>query len=314
MKYQDEKMIEVIKSFLDIDYEDLKSSLTSLLLRYSKQSKRLDVILNQSDKQQMRLIELNEELESYKDELEEKVKVEIEKRQEQEALLHQQAQMAAMGEMMDAIAHQWVQPINVLHGHIQLLNYDFKAGGIDEDYIKTFNADTSLQINHLMETLTEFRNFFRPNQQGVAFAVKEVIQNILVLVQDVMRINNITVNLDVADDLMLVGLENEFKHVVLNIVNNAKDAFIENKIGSRVIDIRAHQKAEYFILEISDNAGGIPEDILKDIFKINFTTKEDGTGIGLYMSSQIVKKWLGTLSAINEKKGAKFTLKTKINI
>ena len=109
---------------------------------------------------------------------------------------------------------------------------------------------------------------------------------------------------------MLEGNENEFKHLILNIINNAKDAFNENGVKERSILIAAAQDDAIITLTIKDNAGGIPEDVIDHIFEANVTTKEPGkgTGIGLYMSIQIVEKMNGTITVANAEEGACFTI------
>jgi C4-dicarboxylate-specific signal transduction histidine kinase len=136
-----------------------------------------------------------------------------------------------------------------------------------------------------------------------------MIDKVLLLVKDEFMKNQIKITVNEIQTFTLIGVENEFKHLILNIINNAKDAFIDNNIEKReiLINILFDEKSKK--VELCDNAGGIPTHIIDDIFKANFTTKEEGkgTGIGLYMSSQIATKYHGTLSVENINNGAKFT-------
>jgi C4-dicarboxylate-specific signal transduction histidine kinase len=303
------KTLNYIKSFLSDDYVSLKENLELLLKEYERKSKRLDTIIKRSDKQQLQLIHLNEELDSYKNELEIKVEEEIANRKEKEKMLFQQSKLAAMGEMMDAVAHQWKQPINIVNMQVDMLGYDFEDNLINQEYITDFQEKIFSQIQHMTSTLEEFRNFFRPSKEVKEFDVKEMIDKVLLLVKDEFMKNQIKIKVNEIENFSLFGIENEFKHLILNIINNAKDAFNDNKIEKReiIINIIANSKSKK--IEICDNAGGIPSHVIDDIFKANVTTKAEGkgTGIGLYMSSQIATKHHGTLIVENIENGAKFT-------
>ncbi len=239
---------------------------------------------------------------------EKRIEEEIAKREERERILQSQAKMAAMGEMMDAVAHQWKQPLNALSMYSDLLRMDFEAGEVDAGYIDRFVEDLQEQINHMVSTLSEFRTFFRPDKEKEPFGLKRCTQSVLLLIHDEMLRNNITVDVESDREIIVHGIENEFKHLLLNLLSNAKDALVDNGASTRRITVRFYRTGERIIVEVEDTAGGIPEEILNDIFKPNFTTKEKGTGIGLYMSTQIAQKMQGTLSASNTSDGAKFTL------
>lgn len=242
--------------------------------------------------------------------LETLVETEVSKRQEKERLLEQQSKMAAMGEMMDAVAHQWKQPLNALSLYSEILPSDFSDGLVDQMYMNGFKNDMQIQIDHMVDTLDEFRTFFRPNKKHADFRLEDVIDSVLILVKDEFMKHSITINVFKETTLTMHGSENELKHLLLNILNNAKDAFADNKVDSKMITIRLMHSNDKNILEIEDNAGGIPKSLLPNIFKANVTSKSKskGTGIGLYMSHQIAQKHAATLSAKNQNKGACFTL------
>jgi len=309
MREKDDKTTNYIKTFLSNDYISLGDNLKVLLKDYERKSKRLDTIIKSSDKQQRQLLKLNEELDEYKNHLEDKVEQEIKNRQEKEKLLLQQSRLAAMGEMIDAIAHQWKQPINVINLKVDLLTYEFNDGIVDSEYIKKFRSDIFEHIDHMTDTLNEFRTFFRPNKENEEFDVKSMIDKVLLLVKDEFLKNKIEVFINEEKGFKLVGIENEFKHLILNIINNAKDAFNDNDIKGRKVQINILNNDDTKSIEIIDNAGGIPIDVIDDIFKMNVTTKAEGkgTGIGLYLSSQIATKYNGNLSVENLESGAKFT-------
>ena len=240
--------------------------------------------------------------------LETMVATETEKCVAQERLLMQQSRLAAIGEMMDVIAHQWMQPISTINSQIALLGIDVQLKKIDEAYVKKLQTKFKKQIQHMTETLQEFRNFFRPSKNSVDFDARSMVANALHLVHDEFYNENICIKLQEQGSFFLHGIENEFIHMMLNIFNNAKDAFNERKITQKRLTISFRESEQGKIIEIVDNAGGIPEEIMDDIFKMNVTSKgEKGTGVGLYISSLIAQKHNGTLRAENSTSGAKFT-------
>jgi len=254
------------------------------------------------------------ELDSLNKELEKRIKKEVELSKGNYKRFEQQAKMAAMGEMMDAVAHQWKQPLNALSMMSDMMRDDFKNGLITQEYVDELADDAQGQIGHMVTTLQEFRNFFRPRQTEENFGIKRSIQSVMVLVNDEFLQNNIQVNIQSDKEILLYGNENEFKHLVLNIINNAKDAFNDNDISQRHIYINFYEKDGYKYTDIEDTAGGIPNNIIKDIFKPEVTSKAEGkgTGIGLYMSIQIAQKMGGTLTVRNINKGACFSLKVPL--
>ncbi len=233
---------------------------------------------------------------------------EMKKRKINEKLLEQQSKLAAMGGMMDAVAHQWKQPLNALSMYSELIKMDVVEGNVDEEYINKFSDDIQLQIRHMLNTLDEFRTFFRPNKEEENFLLIDVINSVLFLTKDEFLKNSITVKIVQDDKIEIYGFKNEFKHLILNIINNAKDAFNENNIKDKEIDFALINDTQHKRVEIIDNAGGIPTNIINDIFKANVTSKADaqGTGIGLFMSMQIAKKHGATILAENTEHGAKF--------
>ncbi|EDZ63712.1 signal transduction histidine kinase, solute sensing [Sulfurimonas gotlandica GD1] len=230
-------------------------------------------------------------------------------------MLEQQSKMASMGEMLDAVAHQWKQPLNAISMYLDLMKEDFDDGIVDRAYIDEMQKATHSQITHMTTTLSEFRNFFRPNADVVEFNLLQNIESVLLLTKDEFLKNDINIEVDVDANITIKGNENEFKHLVLNIINNSKDAFNENDVKNRSIFIRATKNEEAVSMEIEDSAGGIPENVIKRIFEANFTTKSasKGTGIGLYMSSQIVEKMGGKLSVENINNGACFFINFSIS-
>lgn len=274
-------------------------------------------------------IHLKQENEQYKKQLEEQnIQLDIFSRSlqnrvdEQVNLIRQKDQLLltkskneAMGEMIDAIAHQWSQPITSIRMMIELLELDIKNNMNDIDsYVKSFQKDALRQIDHLTETLVEFRNFFRPNIHPVSFSIKTMLNKVILLTKDEMIMNGIKINI-IGDELNFIGNVNEFKHIFINFLNNSKNAFNEKGITNREIDIRISQNKQYSVIEYEDNAGGIPEHIIKTLFKTNITTKKKGkgSGLGLFLCGQIATKNFVELKVENTIRGAKFSLYQLIN-
>ncbi len=294
LKSHDNELLKLLDDA--INSEELDHEVIQDILKQSrKRIKRFDTIVKQADKQ------LSEQVHRLEDEFELRI--------DHERILAQQAKHAAMGEMMDAIAHQWKQPLNAISMLTDILVSEYSDGEVDEAYLEEYRVTLWKQLDHLLSTLDEFRSFFRPNKEKEVFNLVKSIDSILLLIRDEFMGKAITFKVDGDDSIELYGVENEFKHIVLNILNNAKDAFIENEIKPRIIKISFYQKEGNNIMKICDNAGGIPNTVIDNIFKANVTTKAEGkgTGIGLYMSSQIAEKMDARLEVHNKEEGACFT-------
>ncbi len=238
------------------------------------------------------------------------LKKHIEQLRFKDKVLYEQAKMASMGEMIDAIAHQWKQPISLIQLNTDFLTYELVDDKLSKKVLEEYQQKVYIQIEHMTNTLNEFRTFLRPNKEKHEFFLEESINSVLLLIKDELIKHTIKVEVNVKQELIYNGVENEFKHVILNILNNAKDAFVENKIKERKIIITLDKVGQKNCITILDNAGGIPENVIEHIFEANFTTKPEGvgTGIGLYMSKQIIDKSAGDINVSNQNGGACFTI------
>jgi PAS domain S-box-containing protein len=241
------------------------------------------------------------------------VKEETDKRVENEKLLIQQSKMAMMGEMIGAIAHQWRQPLNSLGMTIQDVEMAYKFNELDEKYIATFKKDAMAIIQSMSVTIEDFRNFFSPNKKQEEFFVEDAVNDILKIMASQLRINSVEVIFDSEKSSRhkYMGYKNELKQVLLNILANAKDALLEVRRDSSFIKIDIDEDDKSLTISIEDSAGGIPENVIDKIFDPYFTTKsaDKGTGIGLYMSKEIVESSLnGKLGVTNTQNGARFTM------
>jgi PAS domain S-box-containing protein len=224
----------------------------------------------------------------------------------QREMLREQSKMAAIGEMIGAIAHQWRQPLNALSINIQNLEYDFEDGIIDKEFIKEFVEKNNKTIGFMSSTIDDFRNFFRVDKEKDFFSIKEAVESSISMQSAQLKNHSITLYLE-GDDFEVNGYKSEFQQVILNIINNAQDALMENNIRDPKIEIRL----ENGIVSIKDNAGGIPKDIIDRVFEPYFTTKEygQGTGLGLYMSKMIIEDNIeAKLKVSNVDDGAMFTI------
>ena len=245
------------------------------------------------------LVELN-------DELEKKVESGISKLRERDELLAQQSKLASMGEMIGAIAHQWRQPLNEIGIAIQNLKYDYEDGLVDKEFLDDFIQKNKEIVKFMSTTIDDFRNFYRVDKTKELFDVREAINSTLSLQMAQLANHNISVSIS-GESFEVNGFKNEFLQVILNIINNAKDALLENEIEDAKITILLEEK----IIKIRDNAGGIPDEILERIFEPYFTTKEQGkgTGMGLYMSKMIIEENMDAeLSVANSAIGAEFRM------
>jgi PAS domain S-box-containing protein len=259
------------------------------------------------------------ELERMAHTLEDQIRREVNRRMEveaqkhdQERLLIQQSKMAAMGEMIGAIAHQWRQPLNALGLFIQDLKDAWQYGELDKSYIEQMVNKSMRQINFMSKTIDDFKRFFKPNKQARSFLVASAIENVQQLVSAQLRDHNITLRCTIENEQQEVtGHESEFEQVVLNLISNAKDALIERNIPNPQITIHIQRADDMLVLWVEDNAGGIDPEIIERIYEPYFTTKEEGkgTGIGLYMSKMIIEESMkGSLMATNTAKGARMVI------
>lgn len=255
-------------------------------------------------------IRTQQELEAYKNTLEQQVESEITKRRQQEEMLIQQSRLAAMGEMVGNIAHQWRQPLNALSLVIGNLEDMFETGEFDEESISKCTEKSYTLIDKMSATIDDFRNFFSPDKSEQIFAACEVIEDTVSLLEASLRHNQIDIRIQHNGGTQICGYKNELSQVLLNIINNARDALMD-KPESRLIEVIEEATDKEVLIHVKDNAGGIPEEIISRIFEPYFTTKEQGkgTGIGLYMSKTIIEEHMhGKLSVHNDQDGAVFTI------
>jgi PAS domain S-box-containing protein len=235
----------------------------------------------------------------------------VEELRNKEQMLMQQNRFAAMGEMIGNIAHQWRQPLNMLGLLIQQLDYSYETGDFSPEYLHKSSEEAMEVILHMSRTIDDFRNFFRKDEGKLSFKLNTVVATTVSFLAASFKTQSIVVHVEQQEEISVQGYPNEFSHVVLNILLNAKDAFQERNIDSPEITIRIYMEQGRPAIAITDNAGGIPDEVLPRIFEPYFTTKgpEKGTGIGLFMSKTIIEKNMGgLLVARNIAEGAEFMI------
>jgi PAS domain S-box-containing protein len=245
-------------------------------------------------------------LKQVNEELERRVAERTAELRQKDQMLLSQSRQAAMGEMIGNIAHQWRQPLNVLGILVQEIPMVFEFGELNQRYVEETSARCMTIIRHMSRTIDDFRNFFQPDKEKVHFNVREEVEKTLSLIQAGFQANSIEVELQSDGEPVVYGYANEYSQVLLNILLNAKDA-LEGRLAQRKVSI-AIRGSE---VVISDNGGGIPEEIIGKVFDPYFTTKgpKAGTGVGLFMSKNIIEKNMGgRLSVRNTEEGAEFRI------
>lgn len=210
---------------------------------------------------------------------------------EYEDIMHRQSKMAAMGEMLENIAHQWRQPLSVISVLSTGMQINNKSGSLDKEVLDNGLNDINTSAQYLSKTIDDFRDFFKPNYNKSEFQISEVIDYTVNLVKtkfsslDIVIVENIM-------ELDVYTFKNELIQVVINILNNAGDELVNSKNKRKLIFVESYSNGDSIFIKIKDNAGGIPLHIINRIFEPYFTTKHksQGTGIGLYMSNEIIKK------------------------
>jgi signal transduction histidine kinase len=245
------------------------------------------------------------ELQLLNTQLEQKVQTEVEKNREKDQIMYQHARLASMGEMVGNIAHQWRQPLSALSMIIQSFSIKSMAGKLDQRFIDS-QVSEGLRISKTMSnTIDDFNNFFLPNKSREYFDIEHVLQDTLEFAKE----NKVDIHIDCQKNFRVYGFQNELSQVVLNLLNNAIDNFkqqdikIDQHILIQVLKPKNSKKSGQILF--IDNGGGIDQHIMDKIFDPYFTTKHKsaGTGIGLYMSKQIIERQMrGELKVCNTTK------------
>jgi len=281
---------------------------TAVLLETKKQ---LEIELEDRKKLEIAKESTNKEIEALNKSLEQRVNEEVEKNRKKDKQLLQQSRMAQMGEMLSMIAHQWRQPLAAISATSASIELKASLNKLDNDTAQQKAQDISNFSQHLSKTIDDFRDFFKPNKKKIETSYDELIISVREITGVSIRNKNIELIQELNCHDRFITYPNEIKQVILNLIKNAEDALLEKRIEKPYIKISTYKENDKYILEVSDNAGGIPEDIIENIFDPYFSTKtqKEGTGLGLYMSKTIIEEHCdGKLTVANNNDGAVFTV------
>lgn len=266
--------------------------------------KKLNDSLTDKVKEQTKcLLELNKNLEK-------RVAEEVNKNEEKTRVLFQQSRLAAMGEMIGNIAHQWRQPLN----EIGIDAFKMKQSINNPELLSNAYNHLKLVIKAMSKTIDDFRDFFNINREKEFFAVSESIYDSKNLIKGQIEKELIYLKIDIINDFEIFGFKSELTQVVLNLISNAKDALKNSSQSNKTIYIKIYEKDQNGYILVMDNGGGIENDVIDRIFEPYFTTKHpnQGTGLGLYMSKMIIEHMNGQIKVSNLGNNAVFEIKIPI--
>lgn len=241
---------------------------------------------------------------------EKKLKIVQEQENKHKQFVIQQSKLAEIGEIFSSIAHQWKNPLVEISAIAQ--EHFYKNNNQNSSYVD----DIMVQVGYMSDTINDFQNFIIPSSKKSLFNIEESIQTTLKIMNHTIKYNYIDVQINKHDveNFMVLGYKNEFMQTILNIFNNAKDQIVQArqkkliKRGKITIDI--YNEKNKIVLHVKDNGGGIKSKNINHIFEPYFTTKDQGHGIGLYMSKLIIEdKMNGSIKAKNFDDGACFIIK-----
>ncbi|KAB7884228.1 hybrid sensor histidine kinase/response regulator [Poseidonibacter ostreae] len=225
------------------------------------------------------------------------------------AIITHNTKMASLGEMIGLISHQLKQPLNILSLYCDDIKFSYNFNELNDQQIKEFSENTKKQIHYMSDTIDDFLGFFNPDKSKEEFAILDAIEYSFSLIESLVNNNNVVITKNIDDNFKLFGVKMEMSQVIVNILTNSIQAFNERNIEKRDITIECYSKDSKHYLVIGDNAGGIKESNLEKLFDPYFTTKSEGTGVGLYMVKLVVmNSFAGKLSLENSVDGVKFIL------
>ncbi|MCF6172191.1 MAG: ATP-binding protein [Campylobacteraceae bacterium] len=226
-------------------------------------------------------------------------------------MMQNQNKLAAMGEMLGNISHQWKQPLNTLGISISKMMLLEETGKLTKKIMLESFDRIEKNIEYLSQTIDVFRDFFKPVQSVEKFYLKKEIKNMVYITQDSFNDRKIELSYKCEDGIYILGDKKKLEQVFINILNNAKDAIVENNIDKAKVYIKSYSQVNMAIITIQDNALGVKDEIKDKIFEPYFTTKSNnqGTGVGLYMSKVIIENnFQGSLTFENRDGGARFII------
>ena len=226
-------------------------------------------------------------------------------------LLAKQSRFAALGEMISMIAHQWRQPLTGMGMSVNNLLLDVELGELNEKNLQKKLERISTQISYLSNTIDNFKNFFKPTLKSQVVEIKKLIEDACSIIESSLKSSGIIIDIYIDETLTLSTKKNDLTQIVLNLIQNSMDAYKEVDMKVKKIEITVLGDSKHVSIIVKDYAGGIPSEILENIFDPYFSTKDakNGTGLGLYMSKMIVEDHLsGHLNVVVKENSSIFTI------
>ena len=283
----DEKKLAVANEKLSQDIEELENMDKQLTLSNQNLEKKI--------------AEKTNELQHINDNLESEIENAVEVNRQKDQLLFQQSKMAAMGEMLENIAHQWRQPLSVITTASTGIQIQKEMDMLTDEVLDDSVAQITDSAMHLSDTIDDFRSFFKVDKEKNSFSLLDAMEKTQYLMSSKFKNRDIYV-INNCEDIEFLGYKNEMIQAFMNILNNAEDALEECDRDSRFIFVDMKIENDSIFINIKDSAGGISKENISHIFNEHFTTKSDknGTGIGLYMTHMIIDKTQGTIEVTNK--------------
>ena len=297
-------LIKVVKSISKGDYSKKievysNDEIGILADKFNKMIHKIEISQNEIQEKNLKLLHVNQELKknefkikSINESLTVQIKEAVQKNLLKDKQLLHQSKLAQMGDMVSMIAHQWRQPLNAISATSTKLSLLSGMQMLEDSKMQEDAEFIQNQCQKMSKTIDTFMNFVKPATESKEFYFKDTIESILNIMGKQLSSHDIEVHVEYLEQVSLLGYEDLLEQVILNLLSNARDAFDEQKKENKYIKIIIYTENRVPVIIIEDNAGGIEESIREKIFNPYFTTKEQGkgTGIGLYMSMDIMKK------------------------
>ena len=300
---EDENIVEFVAIRYDVTKEVFYKE---ELQRREGELKELNATLEK------RVQDKTSELEELNKTLHSRVEKEIAKNEEKRQVMFWQSRLASLGEMLANIAHQWRQPLTELN--LTIFNIKKATFNDDKDEVQKLYGESKNIIKNMSTTIDDFTNFFKPDKEKEIFSVSDSVNEAISLLEKLITSEMISIKTDLYE-MKVLGISNELTQVIINLIKNSSDAFVQNSILIREINITTKQKNANAVIEVQDNAGGIKQKSSYKVFEPYFTTKHasQGTGLGLFMSKMICEKGMhGSLDVKSKKNITTFSIRIPI--
>ncbi len=286
-----------IEEFIAIRYDVTREMI------YKQNLEQKDKELEELNKTLEKRVEYKtKELKKLNETLESRIKEEIAKNEEKQKIMFWQSRLASLGEMIANIAHQWRQPLTELN--LLLFSLKKSINNANHEELDNLYNESKLLIQNMSTTIENFTNFFKPDKEKYYFKLADSINESINILDKTIKKEGICINTNF-EDVKVLGISNELTQVIINLIQNSKDAFNKNNTKKKIININIVTDDEFVTIRFQDNAGGIDKKDIDKIFEPYFTTKHKsaGTGLGLFMSKMICEKSLNASINVESSKG-----------